>query len=208
MKEPNPASESRCPYAWFRELRRSAPAAELQPGVFAITRDADVKAVLLDSKTFSARVGGNNPFALFGPSPVQKEIDDIMRVYPEEPVLMRTDPPAHTRVRNLVSRALSAAEVNKIEPQIQGIVETLMAPWIGSGTVEFVSAFAAQLPNAVTTAFIGAPAQMREQLRFWAAEVMSRFLGPQPAERQLEVAHHISAMGRYFLAEIAARRQQ
>jgi hypothetical protein len=69
MNELNPASKSRCPYASFRELRRSAPAAELQPGVFAITRDADVKAVLLDSKTFSLRVGGINPLSLFGPSP-------------------------------------------------------------------------------------------------------------------------------------------
>ena len=91
-----PASESHCPYDWFRKLRQSTPVAELQPGVFAITRDADVKAVLLDSKTFSARVGGNNPFALFGPSPVQDKIDDIMRIYPEEPVLMRTDSPANT----------------------------------------------------------------------------------------------------------------
>jgi cytochrome P450 len=47
---------------------------------------------------------------------------------------------------------------------------------------------------------------MREKLRFWAAEVMSRFGGPQPPERQLEVARHIAEMGRYFLDEIAARR--
>lgn len=157
MKERNPASESHCPYDWFRKLRQSTPVAELQPGVFAITRDA---------------VGGNNPFALFGPSPVQDKIDDIMRIYPEEPVLMRTDPPAHTRVRNLVNRALSTAEVNKLEPQIHDIVESLAAPRIGTGAVEFLSAFAALLPNAVTTAFIGAPAQMREQFRFLGAEVM------------------------------------
>jgi cytochrome P450 len=37
---------------------------------------------------------------------------------------------------------------------------------------------------------------------------MSRFTAPQSPERQLEVAHNIAAMGRYFLAEIAARRRQ
>jgi cytochrome P450 len=206
--EARTGSGSRCPYDWYRELRRSRPVAQLQPGMFAVTRCEDVRAVLADPKTFSARVGGNNSFALFGPSTVQDQLDEIMRVYPEEPVLMRTDPPSHTRVRNLVNRALTPAEVEKIEPQIQAIVDELAAPWIRSGSVEFVSAFAALLPNAVTTNFLGAPTRMREKLRFWAAEVMSRFGGPQPPERQLEVARHIAEMGRYFLDEIAARRRQ
>src|SRR5882724_7450282 len=126
-------SGSQCPYDWFRELRQSRPVAELQPGMFAVTRCADVRAVLADPKTFSARVGGNNPFALFRPSPVQDQLDEIMRAYPEEPVLMRTDPPAHTRVRSLVNRVFTPAAVDKIEPQIQAIVDELAAPWIRSG---------------------------------------------------------------------------
>ena len=197
---------SGCPYDWFHTLRSSAPAVQLQAGMYAVTRYEDVKAVLLDSATFSARLGDNNSFALFGPSPVQEQIDAIMHDYPEESVLMRTDPPAHTRVRNLVNRALTPGEVRKLEPNIQGIVNELTAPWIDRGKVEFVSEFAALLPNAVTTSFLGAPPAMRQRFLFWAGEVMSRFAAPQGPDRQLEVAHNIASMGRYFLDEIRRRR--
>ena len=191
----------------YRQMRESAAVCELQPGMYAVTRYEDVRAVLSDPQTFSAVVGGNNAFATFGPTPVQPEIDEIMRVYPEAPVLMRIDPPDHTRVRNLVNRALTPAEVEKIKPQIQTLIEALTAPWIGVGRVEFVGAFASQLPSAVTTHFLGAAPQMQAEFRFWAGEVMSRFDGPQPPQRQLEVARNIADMGRYFLKEITERRR-
>jgi len=199
---------SNCPYAGYRLMREQSAVTEVQPGVYAVTRYDDVKAVLSDPQTFSARIGDNKSFAFFGPSPVQDRIDEIMRDYPEEPVLMRTDPPLHTRVRALVNCALTPAEVRKIEPQIQTIVEELAAPWLQRGEVEFSGEFASLLPNAVTTSFLGSPPAMREHFRFWAHEVMSRFDGPQSPERQLEVAQHIVDMAHYFYDEIEARRRQ
>src|SRR5690606_30303893 len=138
---------SNCPYAGYRLMREQSAVTEVQPGVYAVTRYDDVKAVLSDPQTFSARIGDNKSFAFFGPSPVQDRIDAIMRDYPEEPVLMRTEPPLHTRVRALVNCALTPAEVRKIEPQIQTIVEELAAPWLQRGEVEFSGEFASLLPN-------------------------------------------------------------
>lgn len=201
-RDPDP----QCPYAQLKQMRETSPVTELAPGTFAVTRYDDVKAVLMDPATFSARVGENNAFAVFAPSPVQDQIDEIMRVYPENPVLMRTDPPAHTRVRDLVNHTLTPGEVKKLEPRIEWVVDELMAPWIGRGEVEFVHEFAELLPSTVTTEFLGAPPSMRSQFRFWAAETMSRFEGVQAPERQLEVARNIAAMGQYFLDQIAARR--
>jgi cytochrome P450 len=200
----NPVS---CPYSRYRNLSEAAAVVETKPGVYALTRYEDCKAVLLDWRTYSAVVGDNNVFATYGPSPVQNEIDEIMRVYPEEMVLMRSDPPVHTRVRNLVSRVLMPKEVEKIIPQIRARVEELAGAWIGKGDVEFVGAFASPLPNAITTQFLGSPPEMRPTMKLWANEAMSRLAGPQSPERQLEVARHLADMARYFLAEIAERRR-
>lgn len=205
--DPQQSEQSGCPYAGFRAMREQAAVTQVQPGVYAVTRYDDVKAVLSDSATFAARLGENNAFAMYGPSPVQSEIDAIMREYPEEPVLMRTDPPLHTRVRALVNCALTPAEVQKIEPQIHAIVKELAAPWLERGAVDFTGEFARLLPNAVTTSFLGSPPEMRERFRFWAGEVMSRIDGPQTPERQLEVAQHIVDMARYFYEQIAERRR-
>jgi cytochrome P450 len=197
-----------CPYARYRKMREKEAATQVRPGVYAVTRYEDCKAILADWKTYSAVLGDLSPFATFGPSPVQDQIDEIMHEYREKPVLMRTDPPLHTRVRNLVNRTLMPAEVEKIAPQIQATVNELAAPWIGTGKVEFMAAFAALLPNAVTTGFLGAPPPMRAKLKFWAQETMSRFDGPQSPERQLEVARNIAQMARYFLEQIADRRKR
>lgn len=198
---------STCPYARYKALREQSAVVEIKPGTFAITRQETAKAVLLDWRTWSAELGGDM-FETYGPSSVKEQIAAIMADYDEKPVLMRTDPPAHTRVRNLVSTTLTPAIVRTLEPQITRIIEALAAPWIGRGRVEFIGEFASRVPGAVTTSFLGAPPEMEKTFKFWAAEVMSRFDGPQSPERQLEVAANIAAMGRYFLQQIAVRRQQ
>lgn len=193
----------KCPFA---EMRAIAPVVEMAPGTYAVTRHAECRAILMDWQTYSARVGENNMFAVFGPSPAQEEIDRIMQRYPETPVLMRADPPEHTRVRDLVKSVLTTAVVRQIEPQIEALVREFADRWLKSGQCEFVSGFAALLPNAVTTSFLGLPPEARGKTKFWADEVMSRFEGPQSPERQIAVATSIAEMGDFFYAEIADRR--
>src|SRR5213593_3961031 len=99
------AEETRdCPYPFYARLRKEQPVSEVAPGMFAVTRHADVQWVLRDYETFSARINENNAFALFGECPVQDQIDAILGDTPEVPVLMRTDPPAQTVVRSAVSK--------------------------------------------------------------------------------------------------------
>lgn len=199
---------SQCPYAALAQLRAQAPASEIAPGVWRVTRHAEVLRVLREPQVFSAVITDGNEFALFGPSPVQDEIDRIMADYPERPALMRIDPPEQLRMRALLVRALAPSVVQGFEPMIRQQVRSLSAGWLDRGQVEFVGDFADILPGAVTTDFICGEPQMRERFKFWAGEIMSRAQGPMAPERQLEVAHNIAAMGRYFLDAIAARRQQ
>lgn len=194
-------------YAKLAALRAEGPAVEVRPGTWMVTRFADIQQVLRDPAAFSARVIEQaNDFALFGPSPVQDQLDAIMADYPEEPALMRIDPPEHKRVRDVVSRVLTPGKVVNFERAIRAIVTELMDPWIASGEVEFMSAFAVPLPGQVTTDFICGEPEMRGKFRHWAGEIMSRVAGPQPPERQIEVAHAVAEMGHYFLDRIAQRR--
>lgn len=201
-------AHSSCPHARFSRLRSESPVSNVAPGVWAITRYEDAQLALRDYATFSAQATDGNDFSLFGPSPVQAEIDAIMKDYPERPALMRTDPPRHKRVRDIVARVLTPDKVAAFEPQIRAIVADLMAAWIDAGAVEFVSKFAMPLPGAVTTDFLCGEPDMRDRFRFWAGEIMSRVAGPQPPERQLEVAGNVVEMGRYFLDRIAQRRRE
>jgi cytochrome P450 len=177
-----------------------------RPVSWPITCHADAQRVLRDPQGFSARVTDGNDFALFGPSHVQDQLDAVMARYPERPVLMRTDPPEQKRVRDVVARVLTPAKVALFEPAIRTIVADLAADWLGAGAVEFVGQFAVKLPGSVTTAFLCGEPAMRENFRFWSAEIMSRVAGPQPPARQLEVARNIAEMAECFLDRIAQRR--
>ncbi|NDJ87911.1 cytochrome P450 [Mycolicibacter kumamotonensis] len=195
-----------CPFPAYRALRENAPAVEIAPGVFLVTRYDDVVRILKDPETFSSRAP-LNPFAWFGPPQNQDELDTILAACPEIPTLLDNDPPEQARVRALVSKVFNAAKVKAMEPSITAIVDDLAAGWIDRGHVEFASEFARPLPATVTAHALGADLSMRDKLLFWADEIMSRTAGPQTPERQAEVARHIAEKSNFFLTLIADRRE-
>jgi cytochrome P450 len=195
-----------CPFPAYKALRDNAPAVEIAPGVFLITRFDDVVRILKDTDTFSSRAP-LNPFSWFGPAENQDELDAILSGCPEIPTLLDNDPPEQTRVRAPVSKVFNAAKVKALEPQIAAIVDDLSAGFIDRGHVEFASEFARLLPAAVTAHALGADPAMRDTLLFWADEIMSRTAGPQTPQRQAEVARRIADKSDYFLGLIRERRE-
>jgi len=195
-----------CPFPAYKSLRENAPAVEIAPGVFLVTRFDDVVRILKDPVTFSSRAPLNN-FSWFGPTQNQEELDAILADCPEMPTLLDNDPPEQSRIRALVTKVFNAARVQAMEPSITAIVDDLAAGWIDGGHVEFASEFARLLPATVTTHALGADPAVRDKLLFWADEIMTRSAGPQTPERQAEVARHIAEKSDYFLTLIADRRE-
>jgi cytochrome P450 len=195
-----------CPFKAYRTLREHAPAFEMAPGMFVVTRYHDVLNILKDTETFSSRSGGT-PFTMFGPSVVQAQIDEILGGCPEIPTLLNNDPPEQSRIRSLVSKVFTARQVTAMEPRIRAIVAELAQPWVPRGQVEFVAEFARPLPSAVTADALGAEPSMRGRLHFWADEIMSRTAGPQEPDRQLAVARNMAVMNAYLLDLIRDRRR-
>jgi len=196
-----------CPFDAYRALRESAPIVEMVPGVFLVVRHADAVRILKDPDTFSSR-SPRNPFAWFGPSPIQDELDSILATCPEQPTLLDNDPPEQNKIRSLVTKVFTPRQVAVLEPRIRQLVEETAAGWLPLGTVDFAAEFAQLLPAAVTANALGADTDMRDQLRFWADQIMSRTAGPQEPDRQREVAGHIAEMNTYFLGLIDARRRK
>jgi cytochrome P450 len=196
-----------CPYPFYARLRSEQPVSEVGPGMFAVTRHEDVQRVLRDYAVFSARIGDDSPFTLFGECPVKDQIDEIMGDTSEVPVLMRNDPPAQALIRGAVNKVFTPQAVRDLEPRIQSIIEEFAGGWLARGQVELVGEFAMPLPSSVTAEALGAEPEMRQQLRHWADEAVSRAGGPQTPDRQLEVARALADMMRYFRGLIADRRK-
>lgn len=140
------------PYDVWRRLRDEQPVYfNERHGFWALSRYDDVAAALTDPATFSSAHG------------------TVLEMFSEEPMatgmMIFNDPPAHTRLRRLVSRAFTLRRTAELEDTARGICESLMADWVPGEDFDFVQQYAAQIPSRVIAALLGVPADEREDVR-------------------------------------------
>ena len=84
--------------------------------------------------------------------------------------MLNVDPPDHTRLRRLVSRAFTPGRVAALEPAIRGIAGRLLDSLDAAGpnaVVDLVQGFAYPLPWAVIGELLGIPAADRPRVHAW-----------------------------------------
>jgi cytochrome P450 len=91
--------------------------------------------------------------------------------------MLNADPPDHTRLRKLVSRAFTPRRVAGLRPRVEAIAGTLLdavEPRLTAGdTVDLIEAFAFPLPVTVICELLGVPARDRAQFRQWSNAIVA-----------------------------------
>ncbi|MGY5057795.1 cytochrome P450 family protein [Streptomyces sp. 900105755] len=87
--------------------------------------------------------------------------------------LLVADPPQHTRLRGLITRAFTARRVAGLEPRIQEITDRLLDEMLPRGRADLVDAFAYPLPITVISELLGVPELDRERFRKLSNEVVA-----------------------------------
>ncbi|ABW15874.1 cytochrome P450 [Parafrankia sp. EAN1pec] len=140
------------PHPLWRRLRDEAPVYRNEKHDFyALSRHADVDAAHVEPETYSSAHG--TVLELMGPEPFNTGQIIFM------------DPPTHTLLRVLVSRAFTPRRVGGLEGSIREICAELLDPQIGGGGFDYVQDFAAQLPSLVISKLIGVDEADREEIR-------------------------------------------
>jgi cytochrome P450 len=75
------------------------------------------------------------------------------------------DPPEHTRLRSLVSRAFTPRRVSGLEAHIRELCDELLEPWTDDADFDFVADFGATLPSMVICELLGVPSSDREWVK-------------------------------------------
>ena len=129
------------PHRVWRLLRDEAPV-YYNPthDFYALSRFVDVDAAHRDPKTFSSAHG--TVLEIMGP-----DVIGGMMIF--------TDPPDHTRLRRLVSKAFTPRRMAVLEGEIRELCADLLDPQIGSGTFDYVQDFGARVPATVIAALLG-----------------------------------------------------
>jgi cytochrome P450/class 3 adenylate cyclase len=186
------------PYPFYHRLRLQDPVHQSEMGFWVVTRYPDVVTVLRDPR-FGREDFGPMVSAVYG--------DDSERV--PRPMVFR-DPPAHTRLRSLVSKAFTSRVVQGMRPHIQEIVDRLLDRVQGARTMDVISDLAYPLPVTVICEMLGVPAGDRDIMRQWSADITRSLdaLG-LPSDREIvkrgRAARH--ALGEYFRGLLPERRR-
>jgi cytochrome P450 len=129
---------------------------------------------------------------------------------PQRRSFLMMNPPDHTRLRRLVSRAFTPATVRRLAPRIEEITRSwLAAVDAADGPVDMITTLAGPLPVAVISELLGIPPGDRQLLVSWS-DALARGLDPAfllPADevtRQLRAREDFAA----YLADLLRQRRQ
>jgi cytochrome P450 len=89
--------------------------------------------------------------------------------------ILDMEPPDHTRVRRLVSKAFTPAYVEALRPRVETIVKGLVDPLVGAGEVDLLPTVAEPLPVTVIAEMLGVPQTDQHLLRPWSADICKMY---------------------------------
>jgi pikromycin synthase len=120
--------------------------------------------------------------------------------------IVMVNPPAHTRLRQLVHRAFTPRHVDAIRPLIRQTANELCDEVGGAGTVEFMGTWARLLPLRVICGLLGLPSADHDQLGRWS-EALNASSGIPSAAQQAAANDAMAAFGAYVGDQIRAREE-
>jgi len=175
------------PFPMYRDLRDNAPCYYNDSLDFwALSRYDDVLAALHDPEVYCSRYG------------ITLEQDSTL------PMLLTTDPPGHTDLRRMVSRAFTPRRVADLEPAVRELSQGFLAPLLASGEGDLIADYAARLPMDVIAHMLGVPEEDEEALRVWTNALLERDEGvPDVTPLGIDAAINLF---KYFSRFVADRR--
>ncbi len=191
-----PAAFYADPYPFYRALREHSPVKRLPDGGVFLTRYSDVVAVYKDARAFSS-----DKKKEFGP-----KFGDTPLYAHHTTSLVFNDPPLHTRVRRLLSGALTPRAVADMEGPLTELVDRLLDRMAEKGEVDLIEDFAAAIPIEIIGNLLDVPHEERGPLREWSLAILGALepvTGPERAERGNRAVTEFSA----YLDDLIARRR-
>jgi cytochrome P450 len=164
------------PYPTYRALREHEPVKRLPNGSYFLTRYDDLINAYKSTRLFSS--DKKREFApKYGNSLLYEH---------HTTSLVFNDPPAHTRVRRLITGALSPRAIAEMEPYLIRLVDGLLDAMTKKHEVELIGDFAAAIPIEVIGNLLDVPHDERAPLRGWSLAILGALepvIGPEAFAR-------------------------
>ncbi len=185
----DPTSDSirNYPYDTYDRMREKDPVHRMRMlDAWVLTRYEDVDMVLRDHRRFLK----------------DDESSDGYRS------MLYSNPPDHTRLRSLVSKAFTPRSVAALQPRIQRMVEELLDDLEGKDRIDLIESFAFPLPVTVIAEMLGVPPQDMDRFKDWSNDI-SLTIEPSLTDEQIRRVQKASEeLFEYFEGIMEQRRRE
>jgi cytochrome P450 len=196
------------PYPMFRNLREAGPLHLEEFGLWVLSDHATCSAVLRDprfSADFELRTRRFRQLAEMASDTIGdlSGLQEGMRN-----TLFFMDPPDHTRLRALVSKAFTPRVVEELRGRVQALIDELLNAVEPRGEMDLIADFAYPLPVTVVAEMLGVPVKDRDDFRHRSRDLASILEPVRPPEliRRANVAGEWFA--EYFAVLVEERRRK
>lgn len=190
-----PADFVENPFPYYDALLREAPVCAQPDGSFLLSHHADLSAIYRDvdlyksdkKAAFAPKFGAGSP--LFEHHTTS---------------LVFNDPPLHTRVRRIMTSALTPKALRRMEPGLIATVDALLEAL--PQAPDLIENFAASIPIQVIGNLLDVPMAERGPLRDWSLAILGA-LEPTLTEAQLSRGHQAVTAFKTYLQDLIDRRR-
>ena len=185
------------PYPLYRRVRELAPVYRAAWGGLVLLRSAECEQVL-HSQTVTCRAGYTIPGG--PPMPTMGDFGGN--------VLLFIDPPQHTRLRKLVSRAFTPRRVETLRGKVAAYVDDILDRFADEKEMDVVADLGHPLPLHVICEMLGVPTEDRGQFGHYSGAISRLLDGDKltPVETQQGVTAVMKLMA-YFSQLFHDRRK-
>jgi cytochrome P450 len=166
--------------------------------VWLVTRYDDVRQLLSDPRVSKDGRRMNEMFARHTGTYVEDEKPDVGFDDELSQHMLNSDPPQHTRLRGLVSKAFTLRRMEAFRPRIQQLVEEMLDAIDGKDDADLVAQYAQPLPIIIICDVLGIPFEDREMFQRWAVQLVGAGQAPEVVEA---ASKNVYEYGKQVIAE-------
>jgi len=189
------------PYPFYHRLRETAPVFKTPMGFWLLSRYDDIAASLRDRR-FGKDFAGNIQRKYGADRMKEPAIANLSHT------MLVVDPPDHTRLRGLVTKAFTARRVADMRVRIRKLVDEQLDRVADKGEMDVIRDIAHRLPVIVICDMLGIPEDHRAAFLV-GSNVSGRILDPVPmSQEELQQANVGTAMGNAYFDQLCDLRRR
>lgn len=196
-----------CPFPYLKTIREQSPVyfmPELQG--YYVSRYADLRYVKKHPELFSNDIYKHKPDR--GATRNVAESYRAENGWARTSTLQRTDPPVHTKYRQLINHAFTVARIREMTGYIETVINDLIDDFIDKGRCNFVQDFAVPLPCIVIADQLGVPRDRIWDLKRWSDALLAPGGGFVDEAEALECGKQVVEAQQFFASVIRERQQR